>query len=188
MKQFIVDRHTTPNTPTLEQVPTEKIPLYPTEQDLLDDLANLEVGQIAGTIDPAESELIGVLIQRIQELENKLESDDVYSTDEVKTNKKIIINGVWKDVYRKVVLASSQVTASVNTIVFPWDISGLGIDRVVSVTPHTTNDDSNTNDYGTNIKITYSKSDQTLRTSTFVSSDTIEKNAPVIIEYTKTTD
>jgi hypothetical protein len=65
MKQFIVDRHTTPNTPTLEQVPTDKIPLYPSEQDLLDDLANLEVGQIAGTIDPAESELIGVLMQRM---------------------------------------------------------------------------------------------------------------------------
>ena len=112
MKQFIVNRHTTPNTPTLEQVPTDKIPLYPTEQDLLDDLANLEVGQIVGTIDPAESELIGTLIQRIQALESKLESDDVYSTDEVKTNKKILINGVWKDVYRKCftgVIASNTV-------------------------------------------------------------------------------
>lgn len=91
----------TGNEQTLSEIETDKIPLYPTEQDLLDDLANLEVGQIAGTIDPAESELIGVLIQRIQALENKLESDDVYSTEEVKTNKKIIINGLWKDVYRK---------------------------------------------------------------------------------------
>ena len=101
MKQFIADRHTTPGTPTMDPIGEPGIPLYPTEQDLLDDLANLEVGQIAGTIDPAESELIGVLIQKIQALESKLESDDVYSTDEVKTNKKIIINGVWKDVYRK---------------------------------------------------------------------------------------
>ena len=83
---------------TISEIETDKIPLYPTEQDLLDDLANLEVGQIAGTIDPAESELIGVLIQRIQALEEKLESDDVYSTDEVKTNK-IWIDG--KPIYRK---------------------------------------------------------------------------------------
>ena len=83
---------------TISEIETDKIPLYPTEQDLLDDLANLEVGQIAGTIDPAESELIGVLIQKIQALENKLESDDVYSTDEVKTNKKWIDG---KPIYRK---------------------------------------------------------------------------------------
>ena len=97
---------------TISEIETDKIPLYPTEQDLLDDLANLEVGQIAGTIDPAESELIGVLIQRIQALESKLESDDVYSTDEVKTNKKIIINGVWKDVYRKVCPYANTITIS----------------------------------------------------------------------------
>lgn len=55
----------TGNEQTLSEIETDKIPLYPTEQDLLDDLANLEVGQIAGTIDPAESELIGVLIQQM---------------------------------------------------------------------------------------------------------------------------
>jgi len=49
MKQFIVDRHTTPVTPILEQVPTEKIPVYETEADLDDDLANLADGQIAAT-------------------------------------------------------------------------------------------------------------------------------------------
>lgn len=79
MKQYIVDRHTAPATPALEQVPTEKIPLYPSEQDLLDDLANLEVGQIAGTVDPAESELIGTLKQKIQALESKLKNNDVMS-------------------------------------------------------------------------------------------------------------
>lgn len=79
MKQFFIDRSTTPQSPSLIQVPTEKIPLYPTEQDLLDDLANLEVGQLAGTIDPAESELIGVLIQKIQALENMATGVDVTS-------------------------------------------------------------------------------------------------------------
>ena len=51
MKQFIVDRHTTPNTPTLEQVPTEKIPIYENRADLDTDLANLAEGQIVATKD-----------------------------------------------------------------------------------------------------------------------------------------
>ena len=88
---------------TISEIETDKIPLYPTEQDLLDDLANLEVGQIVGVIDPAESELIGTLIQRIQALESKLESDDVYSTDETLTGKTLVINGVEKPIYRKVI-------------------------------------------------------------------------------------
>jgi hypothetical protein len=49
MKQFIVDRHTTPNTPTLEQVPTEKIPIYNDIDAVTADIANLEVGQIGAT-------------------------------------------------------------------------------------------------------------------------------------------
>lgn len=70
---------------TISEIESDKIPLYPTEQDLLDDLANLEVGQIAGTIDPAESELIGVLIQKIQALESKLKNNDVMSDYETIT-------------------------------------------------------------------------------------------------------
>jgi hypothetical protein len=97
MKQFIADRHTTPETPVMDPIGEPAIPLYPTEQDLLDDLANLEVGQIVGTIDPAESELIGVLIQKIQALEN----GEKYSTEEVKTNKKWWDGTRWRNVYRK---------------------------------------------------------------------------------------
>lgn len=51
MKQFIVDRHTTPNTPTLEQVPTEKVPIYETLAAAESDLANLDAGQIIATPD-----------------------------------------------------------------------------------------------------------------------------------------
>lgn len=51
MKQFIVDRHTTPNTPTLEQVPTEKIPVYEDMADAAADLANLAENQIIATHD-----------------------------------------------------------------------------------------------------------------------------------------
>lgn len=51
MKQFIVDRHTTPNTPTLEQVPTDKIPVYDSIDDATADLANLAENQIVATKD-----------------------------------------------------------------------------------------------------------------------------------------
>lgn len=54
MKQFIVDRHTTPNTPTLEQVPTEKIPIYENRAAVEADLANLTDGQIVATADTGD--------------------------------------------------------------------------------------------------------------------------------------
>lgn len=54
MKQFIVDRHTTPNTPTLEQVPTEKIPIYENRAAVTADLVNLTVGQIVATKDTGD--------------------------------------------------------------------------------------------------------------------------------------
>lgn len=51
MKQFILDRHTAPGTPSLEQVPTEKIPVYETKAAAENDLANLSDGQIIATKD-----------------------------------------------------------------------------------------------------------------------------------------
>ena len=57
MKQFIVDRHTTPNTPTLEQVPTEKIPVYNDMAAAAADLANLAENQIIATHDTGSENL-----------------------------------------------------------------------------------------------------------------------------------
>ena len=51
MKQFILDRHTAPGTPSLEQVPTEKIPVYETKAAAEADIANLTDGQIIATKD-----------------------------------------------------------------------------------------------------------------------------------------
>lgn len=51
MKQFIVDRHTVPGTPSMDEVPNEKIPVYDSREDVTADLANLEVGQIVATKD-----------------------------------------------------------------------------------------------------------------------------------------
>ena len=54
MKQFIVDRHTTPSTPTLEQVPTEKIPIYDDIDAAAADLDYLTEGQIVATKDTGD--------------------------------------------------------------------------------------------------------------------------------------
>lgn len=51
MKQFILDRHTVPDAPSLEQIPTEKIPIYETKAAAEADIANLSDGQIIGTKD-----------------------------------------------------------------------------------------------------------------------------------------
>lgn len=49
MKQYILDRCTDPNDPTLDEVPNEKIPVYEDDDAAEADLANLEVGQIVAT-------------------------------------------------------------------------------------------------------------------------------------------
>jgi hypothetical protein len=54
MKQFIVDRHTTPNTPKMDEVPNEKIPIYDSLADAEADLANLTEGQIVATKDTGD--------------------------------------------------------------------------------------------------------------------------------------
>ena len=51
MKQFILDRHTVPGAPSLEQVPTDKIPVYETKAAAEADIANLSDGQIIATKD-----------------------------------------------------------------------------------------------------------------------------------------
>ena len=122
----------TGNEQTISEIETDKIPLYPSEQDLLDDLENLEVGQIVGVIDPAESELIGTLIQRIQALESKLESDDVYSTDEVMTNKKWIDG---KPIYRKTFYSATNFGGQASQTI--GSVAGYEtIVRIFSVQPY----------------------------------------------------
>ena len=51
MKQFIVDRETTPGTPALDPVAIPKVPVYDTLADAEADLANLAEGQMIATED-----------------------------------------------------------------------------------------------------------------------------------------
>lgn len=117
MKQFIVDRHTTPNTPTLEQVPTEKIPIYENRAAVTADLANLSVGQIVATKDTGDE-----LAQPVDVVEegnlhavtsNAVAESLSYSTTEQKTG------GVWidgKPIYRKVITHYATVADIAGTL------------------------------------------------------------------------
>lgn len=55
MKQFIVNRHTTPSTPTLDEVPNEKIRTFKSETALDAALSSLDEDEIVATEDGAES-------------------------------------------------------------------------------------------------------------------------------------
>ena len=83
MKQYILDRHTTPGTPVMDQVPTEKIPVYDDQAAVEADLANLAVGQIGTTKDVGiSSDIVEALKQYISD-ENELSDweDITLSTD-----------------------------------------------------------------------------------------------------------
>lgn len=105
MKQFIVDRHTAPSTPTLDEVPTEKIPIYDSISDAEDDLANLAVGQLVGTKDDGADELLKV-VDTVEDnnmhpvTSNAVAESQSYSTTEQLTGGKWIDG---KPIYRKVI-------------------------------------------------------------------------------------
>lgn len=54
-KQFIVNRHTTPSTPTLDEVPNEKIRVFKNEATIDAALSSLDENEIVATEDGAES-------------------------------------------------------------------------------------------------------------------------------------
>lgn len=82
MKQYIVDRHTTPNTPTLEQVPTEKIPIYENLAAVESDLANLAVGQIVMTPDEGAEELLHPVAVVEKDNTHAVQSGAVYKSQQ----------------------------------------------------------------------------------------------------------
>lgn len=103
MKQFIVDRHTTPNTPTLEQVPTEKIPVYDDMAAAAADIANLAENQIIATHDTGSE--LSAPVDTVQSgnmhavTSNAVAESLSYSTEEMATGGKWIDG---KPIYRKV--------------------------------------------------------------------------------------
>lgn len=182
MKQFIVDRHTTPNTPTLEQVPTEKVPIYDTIADAESDLSNLEVGQIVKTKDaglvanlnPIDEVKQGVFLPPTS---NAVAKSLSYSTTEQKTGGKWIDG---KTIYRKVIqgtsIPSGNIIGSVGNYSDVVSINGVVINN-------SNNDTIPINYNGQLYCAVKSNGDVSFNVGTI----TISK-FKIVIEYTKTTD
>ena len=189
MKQFIVDRHTTPNTPTLEQVPTEKVPIYETLAAAESDLANLDAGQIIATPDTG-NELLNVT-DTVQAgnmhavTSNAVSEALSYSTTEQDTGAKWIDG---KPIYRKAVDFGALPNTTTKTV----NHNIPNIDTVIK-TYGTTN--NGTNFYNlphaalggnqNNIPLFATKTVISVETGT---NKTSFVDTKVIIEYTKTTD
>lgn len=185
MKQFIVDRHTTPNTPTLEQVPTEKLPVYDDLDAAAADLANLAENQIIATHDTGSelsapvdtvqsgnmhavtSNAVAKAIQRIKS----------YFTTEQPTG------GVWidgKPIYRKVY--TGNITSG-NTVAS--NISSLSIATIINGYGAVLNTDTNIVPFGYSNKVQWFCSNN--KTILNLQSDYTGEYY-ITLEYTKTTD
>ena len=101
MKQFIVDRETTPGTPALDPVAIPKMPVYDTEADLDADFANLAEGQMASY--PSEGANLSVPV-------DKVESGDMHAVTSNAVDKAI---GEYK---RKILIDTYTITNGVITI------------------------------------------------------------------------
>ena len=62
-KQFVLDR--TGQTPVMDEVPTEKIPIYANETAATAALSNHNVGDILATRDITEADVLGNLITKV---------------------------------------------------------------------------------------------------------------------------
>lgn len=116
MKQYILDRHTTPGTPVMDQVPTEKIPVYDDQAAAEADLANLAVGQIVGTKDVGiSSDIVEALKQYISD-ENELSDYEKITISTDSNNPTLIPYDGFITVYN-----------TVDTSAFRFYINGVGI-------------------------------------------------------------
>ena len=126
MKQFIVDRHTTPSTPTLEQVPTEKIPIYDdidaaaADIDYLTErqpVATKDTGhELSNPVDAVESGNLHAVTS------NAVSKSLSYSETEQKTGGKWIDG---KPIYRKIVDIGALPNATTKTVAH--NISNYGV-------------------------------------------------------------
>lgn len=189
MKQFIVDRHTAPSTPTLDEVPTEKIPIYNSLDDAENDLANLEEGQLIATKDDGADELLKT-VDTVEDnnmhpvTSNAVAESISYFTTEQATGGKWIDG---KPIYRKVI-----------------DFGALPNNTTKSVAHNITNLDKIVNLVGyavsgtvtlvipfvslTNLASCISNAVNGDNLTVTTGTDRSSFTAKVIIEYTKTTD
>lgn len=183
MKQFIVDRHTAPLTPTLEQVPTEKIPTYESLTDAESDLTNLNEGQIIATLDDGADELLKT-VDTVEDnnmhpvTSNAVAESISYSETEQATGGKWIDG---KPIYRKVYYSATNWTQY-------QVIDTIAISKLINITSISTDNNGNvmvnSNSIGDNSAYISGQNLRALRSSGFVNTSP----STIIIEYTKTTD
>ena len=190
MKQFIVDRHTAPLTPTLEQVPTEKIPTYESLTDAESDLTNLNEGQIIATLDDGADELLKT-VDTVEDnnmhpvTSNAVAESISYSTTEQVTGGKWIDG---KPIYRKVIDFGALPNNTMKSVAH--NITNL--DKIVNLVGYAVSGTvtlvipfvSTTDLPSSIISCAVNGDNLTVTTGTNRSSFT----AKFIIEYTKTTD
>lgn len=173
----------TGNEQTLSEIESDKIPIYPSVQDIEDDLANLEEGQIVGTPDTGNEVAQPVDVVEKDNLHavtsNAVSESLSYYTTEQKTG------GYWidgKPIYRKVfenLNYGQTINTWVNTGAIVSDIDtlikGTALRRT-STTQVNCVDNFVSFGKGSNGNIQY------------LTYDAMNNQDTLIVEYTKTTD
>ena len=125
MKQFILDRHTVPGAPSLEQVPTDKIPVYETKEAAEADIANLSEGQIIATKDEGNENAKPVDVVEKGNL-HAVTSNAVanYAFDKSKIRTGIVRGGSANSDDWKVTFDTPFADSNYNVIVTPQSLGG----------------------------------------------------------------
>lgn len=190
MKQFIVDRHTAPLTPTLEQVPTEKIPTYESLTDAESDLTNLNEGQIIATLDDGADELLKT-VDTVEDnnmhpvTSNAVAESISYSETEQATGGKWIDG---KPIYRKVIdtgalpnNTTKAVAHNISNLELPIHVFGVGYGPGDFMPlPYISS-----NNAASSVQIYLNSTNITIITGT---DRTNYSKSYIVLEYTKTTD
>lgn len=175
----------TGNEQTLSEIETDKIPIYPSVQDIESDLANLEEGQIVATPDTGDEVAQPVDVVEKDNLHavtsNAVSESLSYSTTEQKTG------GVWidgKPIYRLVKTDRLSVSANGETALITVSNNESFV-RMEGFS-YTTNGSANIPFNCLNGRLYYRTSDKTIMFNSTIPRENVAYT--LILEYTKTTD
>lgn len=165
---------------TLSEIETDKIPIYPTVQDIESDLANLEEGQIVATPDTGNEVAQPVDVVEENNLHavtsNAVSESLSYSETEQKTG------GVWidgKPIYRKVF---NGLTFNVSS---SWGNTGYTLQNCDTVINAVVQQLSSSASVFASVSVQVVLTDGTIKVQSAQNFTNCNK---IILEYTKTTD
>lgn len=179
----------TGNEQTLSEIESDKIPIYPSVQDIEDDLANLEEGQIVGTPDTGNEVAQPVDVVEKDNLHavtsNAVSESLSYSTTEQKTG------GYWidgKPIYRRVIDYGTLPNNTSKTVDSPID----NLDYIVSLKGIAKSNEASQlplpHAGSTFILLSFTGYTTPQKFLTATNWDARVYYAYIIVEYTKTTD